>query len=81
MATQTNNDYSNIVLSPAFVQDYPNGLRGYVQGVFGNGDHFNQVMIDLQLLVDELYNDSLDWFESHATINEVELLIDFCETF
>ena len=73
--------HDDIDLRNAVPDDYPNGLRGFVQGLYGNGEHYRQVMITLALDVQGAgYSDLAD-FSSNGTLDSLELFLEFIDTF
>ena len=78
--SQVVDSHDELDLRDAVPDDYPGGIRGYVQGIYGNGDHFNQVMIELQLQL-AVVGMTLKEFGSKGSIESLDLLLDFIDTF
>jgi hypothetical protein len=68
-------------LRDATPDDYPNGVRGYVQGIYGNGEHFRQVMVTLALDVQGAgYTDLAD-FSANGSLDSLDIMLEFIDTF
>ena len=65
----------------AVPDDYPGGIRGFVQAIYGNGEHYRQVMVTLAIDVQEAGYADLADFSSNGTLDSLELFLEFIDTF
>ena len=73
--------HDDIDLRNAVPDDYPGGIRGFVQAIYGNGEHYRQVMVTLALDVKSSgYSDLAD-FSANGSIDSLDLLLEFIDTF